>query len=151
MKCAPGRDHGKRERRAAEHTARKSGRNQLMRDLAREVAGAPDEVRCLFLWPLIVAPHCGSALGEHSMWMVTKIQPIQNTEALWSTPWIIVHSLEGFRAKKENARAVTWHSWHSPAGFAPSKSLSAFPVFLRNPVFLRKHIRGIGAPSCVKM
>ena len=47
MVCDPARDHGKRERRAAEHTARKSGRNQLMRDLAREVAGAPDEVSCL--------------------------------------------------------------------------------------------------------
>ena len=44
------RDHGKRERRAAEHIARKSGRNQLMRDLAREVAGAPDEVRCPSTW-----------------------------------------------------------------------------------------------------
>lgn len=42
--CPPDRDYGKRERRTALNTARKSSRNQLVRDLAREVAEAPDEV-----------------------------------------------------------------------------------------------------------
>lgn len=45
MEDDPDKDYGKRERRAAVNTARKSGRNQLVRDLAREVAEAPDELR----------------------------------------------------------------------------------------------------------
>jgi hypothetical protein len=45
MEEDPDKDQHKRERRAATNLARKSGRNQLVRDLAREVAEAPDEVR----------------------------------------------------------------------------------------------------------
>jgi hypothetical protein len=44
MEEDPDKDYHKRERRAATNLARKSGRNQLVRDLAREVADAPDEV-----------------------------------------------------------------------------------------------------------
>jgi len=44
MEEDPDKDYHKRERRAATNMARKSGRNQLVRDLAREVADAPDEV-----------------------------------------------------------------------------------------------------------
>ena len=44
MEEDPDKDTHKRKRRAAENQARKSGRNELLRDLAREVDDAPEEV-----------------------------------------------------------------------------------------------------------
>ena len=44
MEDDPDRDHNKRKRRQAENQARKSSRNELLRDLAREVDDAPEEV-----------------------------------------------------------------------------------------------------------
>ena len=47
MEEDPDRDYDKKKRRAIENQARKSGRNELLRDLAREVEEAPEEVRFL--------------------------------------------------------------------------------------------------------
>lgn len=47
MEDDPDRDYNKRKRRAAENQARKSSRNELLRDLAREVEDAPEEVGSL--------------------------------------------------------------------------------------------------------
>lgn len=44
MEEDPDRDYNKKRRRAVENQARKSGRNELLRDLAREVEEAPEEV-----------------------------------------------------------------------------------------------------------
>ncbi len=45
MEEDPDRDYNKKRRRAAENQARKSGRSELLRDLAREVEEAPEEVQ----------------------------------------------------------------------------------------------------------
>ena len=45
MEEDPDKDYGKKERRCSENQARRSGRSQMVRELAQEVAGAPEEVK----------------------------------------------------------------------------------------------------------
>ena len=61
----PDKDRGKRSRRAELERARRAARSDVVRHLAAEVAGAPDEVGVLALHtdvPSLTQPLCGALL-----------------------------------------------------------------------------------------
>lgn len=65
MEEDPDKDPNRRKRRAAEEKVRRSARSQMISDLAREVADAPDEVICSHL--LYVIAH--SFIATHCSWL----------------------------------------------------------------------------------
>lgn len=72
MEDDPDRDNNKRKRRAAANQARKSSRNELMRDLAREVEDAPEEVRCHIFLTLFV-------FAQTTLLLLTNAKAATNT------------------------------------------------------------------------
>lgn len=59
----PDKDYGKKERRRAQHAARKAGRSEFVQALASELEGAPEEVSptlaIAYTWLHAVSCPCG--------------------------------------------------------------------------------------------